>query len=383
MAGRDTSGDRGPGARDPARRVPPQGHEIRLGEFHLKGIDLRLETGRYGVILGPTGAGKTVLLECIIGLHTPSAGRVLLDDLDMSLLPPEKRGVAYVPQDYCLFPHLTIAANIAFGLRLRRWPAEETERRVRELAELLHIEGLLKRRPLTLSGGEKQRVALARALAIDPKLLLLDEPLAAVDERTRERLGQELKAVQRRLGTTVLHVCHNFEEALALADDIAVFCDGEIRQVGPPDEVFHRPGSHFVARFMGCSNLIRGEVTGGQFTAGELRLPVVSELSGAATLVVRPEELRVGPPGGEGWAAEVTGVVRAQRFVALKLAAAGWAWEAIATPEAARELALGEGAPVTLWVPPERCHLLAGTEDAPGPSASEAPAPSPAGRGLG
>lgn len=343
--------------------IEVRGLSIRLGEFSLRQIDLRIESGSYGVVLGPTGAGKTVLLECIVGLHQPDSGRVLLDGADVTHTPPERRRVAYVPQDYCLFPHLTVFENIAFGLRLRRQPAPLVAERVEQLAALLRIETLLGRRPLNLSGGEKQRIALARALAIEPRVLLLDEPLAAVDERTRERLTGELKSIQRELSATIIHVCHNFEEALALADTLAVFCDGEIRQAGPPDDVFHRPNSEFVARFMGCSNLLRGSVLaaeGGVFVADELRLELPGAPPGEATLVIRPEEIVVGGPGEFPEPATVLETTPAQRYVRLRLRAAGHELEAVCRPADARRLQLAPGSTVSVALPPERCHLLSG-----------------------
>jgi molybdate/tungstate transport system ATP-binding protein len=195
---------------------------IRLGEFDLRNISLEVREGEYFVLLGPTGTGKTVLVECIAGLHRPKSGRIFLNGRDITDLPPEERGIGYVPQDYALFPNLTAFENIAFGLRVRKFPEAMVRRKVQELAEWLGITYLLHRLPLTLSGGEKQRVALARALAVEPKVLLLDEPLAAVDEQTRERLCRELKAIQRQTGATFVHVSHNFEETLAVADRIGV-----------------------------------------------------------------------------------------------------------------------------------------------------------------
>jgi len=228
---------------------------IRLGEFDLRDISFEVREGEYFVLLGPTGTGKTVLIECIAGLHRPRTGRIILNGRDVTDLPPEERGIAYVPQDYALFPNLTAFENIAFGLRVRKLPDSKVRARVYELAEWLGITYLLDRLPLTLSGGEKQRVALARALAVEPQILLLDEPLAAVDEQTRERLCRELKTIQRQTGATFVHVSHNFEETLAVADRIGVmnFVEGteegkrgtrlrigQLLQVGTPEEIFYR-----------------------------------------------------------------------------------------------------------------------------------------------
>ncbi len=341
--------------------IEVRGLSIQLGEFHLRHIDLRLDTGQYGVILGPTGAGKTVLVECIVGLHRPDTGQVLLDDRDVTGWPPEDREVAYVPQDYCLFPHLSVAANIAFGMKLRRLRPADIRQRITELATMLHIGSLLDREPLNLSGGEKQRVALARALAVRPRLLLLDEPLAAVDERTRDRLTEELKGLQRELGTTIIHVTHSFQEALAVADRIAIFCDGEIRMDDTPEAVFRRPCSTFVAQFVGSRNLVQGEVVEGSlFRAGELELPTETAVRGPATLVIRPEELRLGPAGGDGLPARVAHVVPAEHHQRVRVESAGYTWDVLCPTPQARELGCAVGLDVTLTVPAERCHVIGG-----------------------
>lgn len=227
-----------------------------LGEFSLRGVDLRVETGEYFVVLGPTGAGKTVLLECIAGLWKLDRGEVWLEGRNVTDLEPELRNVSYVPQDYVLFPHMSLRDNIEFSLVVRGAPRELRQRRVRELSELLGIAHLLERRPLTLSGGEQQRGALARALAPSPTVLLLDEPLSALDEGTRRELTPELGKVSGELKTTVIHVCHNFDEALELADRIAIIHQGRVAQVGTPAEVFRAPLGEFVARFVGSENLL-------------------------------------------------------------------------------------------------------------------------------
>ena len=283
--------------------IEVKGLNIRLGEFRLVDINLRVEEGEYFVLLGPTGAGKTVLVECIAGLHLPDSGRILIDGRDVTSSPPEERGVGYVPQDYALFPHLTVYENIAFGLRLRKVPQEEEREAVSEWVEKLRIGHLLGRHPLTLSGGEKQRVALARALVLRPKVLLLDEPLSALDERTREGLVGELKAIHRETGATTIHVCHNFEEALALADKIGVINEGRIVQVGTPEEIFYRPRTEFVALFTRAENVFRGrsEPIGDGLVRfvidGGTGFVVRGEKRGEALLVVRPEGLTVSVEG--------------------------------------------------------------------------------------
>lgn len=291
-----------------------QGLSITLGEFDLRDIGFEVGDGEYFVLLGPTGTGKTVLIECIAGLHRPQKGHIILDGEDITDLPPELRNIAYVPQDYALFPNLTVYENIAFGLRVRKVPEGEIKRRVGELAEWLRINYLLHRYPLTLSGGEKQRVALARALAIGPKLLLLDEPLAAVDEQTREQLCRELKAIQREKGATFLHVSHNFEETLAVADRIGVMHFeekgpkrriGRLLQVGTPEEIFYRPANEFIAWFTRAENIWRGEVrgqtgkwvqvwlNGATFWVQVKEGEVVPK--GQVAVIVRPERVQLAP----------------------------------------------------------------------------------------
>ncbi|MBE9506699.1 MAG: ATP-binding cassette domain-containing protein [Chloroflexi bacterium] len=277
---------------------------VNLDEFHLREIELDVAPGEYFVILGPTGAGKTVLLETIAGLHQSQKGRILLDGEDITGVPPERRGIGFVYQDYALFPHMTVAANIAFGLTLRGWQRKTIDRRVAEMGELLGIGHLLHRKPDTLSGGEKQRVALGRALLVEPRLLLLDEPLSALDPAMREGLQRELARVHRELGTTTIHVTHDFEEAVALGDRIAVVHEGRVVQVGSPEEIFRKPGSEFVARFVGVRNIFRGEVRAGKDGYNVLHLDpstgsghrgleiaVVTDLVGEVHGSLRPEDI--------------------------------------------------------------------------------------------
>jgi len=277
--------------------IEMRGVSIRLGEFAVHDAHLQVTKGEYFVLLGPTGAGKTVLLECIAGLHRPGSGDVFVEGRRVNRVPPEQRGMGYLPQDYALFPHLDVAQNIGFGMRLRRRSRSETERRVNELAELLKITHLLGRSPVHLSGGEKQRVALARALAIEPKVLLLDEPLSALDEQTRETLCVELRRVHTELKTTTVHVSHNFEETLAVADRIGIISDGRMRQVGTTEEVFHRPASEFVARFVRSENIWRGQGrrgSGGLYVSvGLLSFKAAEGPEGEVFLTVRPEEVEI------------------------------------------------------------------------------------------
>ena len=279
------------------------GLRVRVGSFDLVDISLEVPTGGYALIIGPTGSGKTTLLDAIAG-HSPLlAGRVWAHGKDVTGLPPERRRLGIVYQQYHLFPHLSVGENIAYGLRHETAAAgEATATRVNALAALLGITTLLGRGVRGLSGGEQQRVAIARALAPRPSVLLLDEPFAAVDPATRTVLRRELRALHEAEGITTLQVTHDFDDALHLGDMVAVMADGRIVQQGRPEEVFRFPNSAFVARFVGTGNVIAGQVerTGeieadGRFTArfvsGALELHVVADREGAAHAVIRPEDL--------------------------------------------------------------------------------------------
>jgi len=231
-----------------------------FGEFSLKRVNIRVKKGEYFVILGPTGAGKTLLLEVVAGLHIPREGQVLLNRSDATAIPPEKRNIGFVYQNYSLFPHMTVEKNIAFGLKMHKIPKKEAEVKVREIMGTMRISHLAARHPHTLSGGEQQRVALARALVIDPEILLLDEPLSALDPRIQETLQEELIRVHRARDVTTVHVTHNQTEALLLADRIAVMMDGKVVQVDTPQGIFNKPTSSEVADFVGVENIVIGEV---------------------------------------------------------------------------------------------------------------------------
>ncbi len=224
---------------------------ISLGDFSLKSVNLEIPAGEYFSILGPTGAGKTVILELIAGLYRPDKGNILINNEDVDKVPPEKRGVGFVYQDYALFPHLNVYKNISFGLKLRKIPQDEMKNIVLELTELLNITHLLDRFPGTLSGGEQQRVSLARALALKPKILLMDEPLSALDPNTKKFLHQELKRIHQTYECTIVHVTHDFNEANILATLVGIILDGQVRQVGIPEEVFKNNGDPVVSKFLG------------------------------------------------------------------------------------------------------------------------------------
>ena len=230
---------------------------IDLGEFHLKDINLSIYDREYFVILGPTGAGKTILLECIAGLQRIKQGEIWVDKNEITHLTPEERNIGYVPQDYVLFPFLKVADNIAFGLKQAKYSKNEIQERVKTLANLMAIVHLLNRDTRSLSGGEKQRVALARALAPSPKILLLDEPLGALDLQTAKYLRLELRRIHNELGVTTIHITHDQTEAEEIADRIGVLNIGRLEQVGEPDEVFFYPETETVTDFIGSPNILQ------------------------------------------------------------------------------------------------------------------------------
>jgi putative spermidine/putrescine transport system ATP-binding protein len=222
----------------------------------LNDVSLDVERGEMIALLGSSGCGKTTLLRSIAGFVIPDEGTIRVDGKDIARLPPEKRETAMMFQSYALWPHMTVAGNIGYGLRMRGWKSDAIDKRVAEMLKLLQLEGFTKRPVTQLSGGQRQRVALGRALAVDPQLLLLDEPMSNLDYKVRLELRHELRALQRRVGITAVYVTHDREEALMLADRIAVIDAGRVVQFGIPEEVFHRPGSAFVAGFMGADNTL-------------------------------------------------------------------------------------------------------------------------------
>jgi putrescine transport system ATP-binding protein len=266
-------------------------------------VSLEVAPGEFFALLGPSGCGKTTLMRLIAGFETPDSGRLSLDGRDLSDLPPHRRPVNMMFQSYALFPHLNVFENIAFGLRRKGLAREAVRMRVEELLDVVQLPAFGARRPDQLSGGQKQRVALARALAPGPKLLLLDEPLGALDRKLREETQLQLKQIQRKLNTAFVIVTHDQEEALALADRIAVMRAGKIEQIGAPPDIYRRPQSRFVADFIGATNMIEGHVSrqdGVWFVApfGRIARAACALDDGArATLSLRPEDVRLGRDG--------------------------------------------------------------------------------------
>ena len=241
----------------------------------IPSLDLTIHDGEFLTLLGPSGCGKTTLLRMIAGLETPTTGKVILDGQDITKLPPYKRNVNMVFQNYALFPHMTVAENIRFGLKMKKVPTEETEDRINQVLYLTQLEELRNRYPSQMSGGQQQRVAIARALVNNPKVLLLDEPLGALDYQLRKKLQPELKNLQRGLGLTFIFVTHDQEEALTMSDRIVIMNEGVIQQDGDPNGIYHHPHNTFVARFIGESNFF--EVDGNTFALRPEKLNLCPE----------------------------------------------------------------------------------------------------------
>ncbi|WP_214325650.1 ABC transporter ATP-binding protein [Nonomuraea sediminis] len=263
----------------------------------LDGLDLTIEPGEFVALLGPSGCGKTTALRCVAGFERPDSGAVLVDGKDVTDVPANKRDAGMVFQSYSLFPNLNARDNVSFGLRVRKVPAATRAARAQELLELVGLPGYADRFPHEMSGGQQQRVALARALALEPRVLLLDEPLSALDAKVRVTLREEIRRIQLDLGITTIFVTHDQEEALSIADRVAVLRDGRLEQCGPPAEVYDRPATPFVAEFVGTMNHLAGQVSGDQVTVLGQLLPVDGSHSGdpAVDVLIRPEAVQVSP----------------------------------------------------------------------------------------
>jgi spermidine/putrescine transport system ATP-binding protein len=288
----------------------------------LEHIDLAVEDGEFITILGPSGSGKTTILRMIGGFTQPDQGRILLDGKDIAQAPINKRPFNTVFQDYALFPHMTVAGNVGYGLKVRGTASATVKRRVAEVLDLVQLGSFADRHPAQLSGGQRQRVALARAIICQPRLILLDEPLAALDVELRKQMQEFLKVIHREIKTTFLFVTHDQEEAIAMADRICVMNFGKILQLGSPTDVYYRPRSEFVARFFGDNNLIEGTLGAGEGERRIVETPIGAlscaadgidaPTGGKAFAVIRPEAIKIG--GGEGVDTGVEGAVGSVNF---------------------------------------------------------------------
>lgn len=289
----------------------------RFGEtLAVNHVDLTIGRGEFVTLLGDSGCGKTTLLRMIAGFATPDGGTIVRDDEDVTHLAPAARRMGFVFQSYALFPTKTAEQNIGFAPRMAGRPRAEIRDRVRQLAEMVEIDTLLDRYPHELSGGQQQRVALARALASEPEMLLLDEPMSALDARIRAKLRAELRGLVDRLGMTTLYVTHDQEEALAMSDRVAVMRAGRIEQIGTPDEIYHRPRSRFVAEFIGASNIVSAIASSEGLTVDgrlwPLALPAGVAPGESVTAMIRPEHVEPASPDEPG---AMTGIVDALTFL--------------------------------------------------------------------
>ena len=265
----------------------------------LKGASLDFKSGAMTAILGPSGCGKTTLLRSIAGFIQIDEGRILFGGDEVTQLPPQRRGTAMVFQNYALWPHMTIFGNVAYGLRIQKVPEAEIRRRVLKVLELVEIGNLSDvetRKPAALSGGQQQRVALARALVVEPKVLLMDEPLSNLDAKVRQRLRAELRRLQKQVGITAIYVTHDQEEALALADTVVLMNQGRIVQTGTPQDIYLKPGTAFAAEFLGVSNQLEGEAAEGTLAIAGQTVPYVGKVRGKAIVIVRASDIQIEDP---------------------------------------------------------------------------------------
>jgi spermidine/putrescine transport system ATP-binding protein len=354
----------------------------------VDGIDLAVPGGEFFSLLGPSGCGKTTTLRLIAGFEQPTSGRILLDGRDMAQTPPHRRKVNTVFQSYALFPFLPVHDNVAFGLRYKRLSKAEARRMVGEALALVRLEGMERRRPTQLSGGQQQRVALARALVLEPSVLLLDEPLGALDAKLRQALQVELKALQETVGITFVYVTHDQEEALTMSDRLAVMSGGRIQQVGTPAQVYEEPAGAFVADFLGVSNLMAARAEGptgdgrcgvrlGQFQLQAERGDLAAR--GPVKLVIRPERVRLEPYGSSGenrLPGMVERLVYQGASVRLFVRLAPGETVQVAVPNQGGAMPFEQGTAVVAHLPSDALRVLADPSAAP----AEVPSDQPVGR---
>jgi molybdate/tungstate transport system ATP-binding protein len=339
--------------------------ETRLNGFNLHEINLLIEEGEFFMLMGPTGAGKTVLLEALAGLIPVKNGKILIGGKDVTRLPPEKRGIGIVYQDYALFPHMTVMENIKYGLHFHQLDKEDAEKTLGKMIEELDLTHLENRLPLNLSGGELQRVALARALMVKPNVLLLDEPLSALDPNFREEIRHYLKRLHQSSQATFLMVTHDFAEALSLADKGAVINRGRIEQIGTMENIFQRPGSQFVADFVGMKNIFEVKFHGFRACVGEKLQVELGQLSSEnhRYIAIRPEDISVDKIGSltngvNAFRGTVKALVDQGFYYEVHVQIAKLIFKSLMTKKYIIELKIREGTDVFLSIKPDAIHTF-------------------------
>ena len=339
----------------------------------VAGINLDMPPGEFFSLLGPSGCGKTTTLRLIAGFERPDEGQILLDGVDMAQTPPHKRNVNTVFQNYALFPHLTVADNVGFGLRYKDVSKQDAKRKISDALELVRLSGFERRRPSQLSGGQQQRVALARALILNPAVLLLDEPLGALDAKLRKALQIELKALQEEIGITFVYVTHDQEEALTMSDRLAVMSNGRVEQIGTPSDVYEEPTTAYVADFLGVSNLMDAEAEGldadthAKVRLGEFELTAGqgdTDARGSVKIVIRPERVRLEESGATG-ENRIPGMVERVIYVGSTMQvivhlAPGQSLQAW-VQNTGEGLPYAQGHPVSVHLPPDALRVLMDT----------------------
>ena len=333
----------------------------------LENIDLDIASGEFFTLLGPSGCGKTTLLRTIAGFQHQDRGEIIVNGARIDHKPAHKRDIGMVFQDYAVFPHLSVAENVAFGLKARSLPKSEIESRVAESLAMVRLEGYQHRLPAEMSGGQQQRIGLARAMAIRPTLLLMDEPLSNLDAKLRIELREDIRDIQRRLGITTIYVTHDQEEALAVSDRICVMNKGNVEQIGTPFEIYRKPQRRFAASFVGTMNFLPGHIQGGQLKVGSHSVPFPHGVgTGSVEVAIRPENVLLAGPNAEGEAISLKGEVRKVTFLGREAhytlrTEAGEIVAQVADPD--RDFIEMEGRPVEVRLPLRKVVLFGANGD--------------------
>jgi molybdate/tungstate transport system ATP-binding protein len=337
---------------------------IRLPGFSVTGVNLLIRTGEFFALIGPTGAGKTLILEAIGGIVPVTGGRIRIDARDVTRLPPERRNVGIVYQDCALFPHLSVHKNIVYGLRYQRKNTEGPQAVLARLKTLLNLDHLMHRFPENLSGGEKQRVALARALYVQPSVLLLDEPLSSLDPMFRDEIRRLLKSIHQKVGITFFMITHDFAELAFLADRAAIVDGGTILQQGPVDELFRRPVNHFAAQFVGMKNVFAAQFDGLRATVDGLEIKFDGRYVGSPKYVaIHPEDIALtratsSPGEVNSFEGAVTGYIDKGQYCEVSVAAGALTFAVLTTKRSIMRLRLASGDSVRLGIPPSSVHVF-------------------------